>query len=114
MFESLKSRKVWMILLAVSVAGCASHKAAKQPGYGDAAMGRTQSSNEAARMSECAGLMSEIHRQQGGLGYAASLEPGSSRREDVARSVYNNISTLEARARDVGCGAAASSFIPPR
>jgi hypothetical protein len=112
--KPIKNKMLWALLLAVSTVGCASHKVAKQSGYGEAVMSRPQSPNDEARMSECAWLMTEIQRQRSGLGYAASLEAGSSKREDVTRSVYNNIAVLEARARNAGCGVAASSFMPSR
>lgn len=103
-----KNQKKWLLWLAVLMVGCSSTKVVKQPDYAQAVMSRTQPPNDEARVHECAWVMSEILRQQGGLGYASSLEAGSPGREEAERSVRNNIGVLQARARAVGCGAPAT------
>jgi hypothetical protein len=114
MLNPITNKMLMALLLVVSTVGCTSHKTAKQPTYGEAVMSRPQPPNDEARMSECAWLMSEIHRQQSGLGYASSLEAGSPKREEVMRTVYSNIAVLEARARNAGCGASSVTTMPFR
>jgi hypothetical protein len=83
--------------------GCASPKVVKPQTYAEMVMSRPQPQNEEARMRECIWVKSEIHRQQGGLSYAATLAPGSPNRKEVMAVVLSDIGALDARALKMGC-----------